>query len=41
MGIMYLLINILDMNDLLSKVITNIFVIIINYLFSKLFIFKK
>lgn len=41
MGIMYLFIDILNLNDLLSKVITNIFVIIINYIFSKVFIFKK
>ena len=41
MGIMYLLVDILNWNDLLSKVLTNIFVIIINYVFSKVFIFKK
>lgn len=41
MGIMYLLINILSWNELLAKVLSNIFVIIVNYLFSKLFIFKK
>ena len=41
MGIMYLLIDVLNWNDLLSKVITNIVVIIINYVFSKIFIFKK
>lgn len=41
MGIMYLFINILNMNDLLSKVITNVFIVIINYIFSKIFIFKK
>lgn len=41
MGIMYLLIDILSWNELIAKVLSNIFVIIINYLFSKLFIFKK
>ena len=41
MGIMYLLIDVLNINDLLSKVIANIVVIIINYVFSKVFIFKK
>lgn len=41
MGIMYLLIDVLKMNDLLSKVIANIVVIIVNYIFSKVFIFKK
>lgn len=41
MGIMYLLIDMLSCNELLSKIISNIFVIIINYVFSKLFVFKK
>jgi len=41
MGIMYVLIDLLSCNEFISKVISNIFVIIINYLFSKLFIFKK
>ena len=38
---MFLLINILKINDLLSKIFANILVIILNYIFSKLFIFKK
>ncbi|MBP5678891.1 MAG: GtrA family protein [Bacilli bacterium] len=41
MGIMYLLIDIINCPELVSKIISNIFVIIINYVFSKLFIFKK
>lgn len=41
MGLMYLLINVLNWNEILSKIIANVFVIIINYVFSKLFIFKK
>lgn len=41
MVIMYLLIDILSWNDILSKVITNVFIVIINYVFSKIFIFKK
>lgn len=41
MGIMYLLIDLLNINEMVSKVFSNIFVIIINYVFSKLFIFKK
>ena len=41
MGSMFLLINILKINDLLSKIFANILVIILNYIFSKLFIFKK
>lgn len=41
MGIMYLLIDVLSANEMVSKIIANIFVIIINYVFSKLFIFRK
>lgn len=41
MGAMFLLINILKINDLLSKIFANILVVILNYIFSKLFIFKK
>ncbi len=41
MGCMYLLINVLNVNELISKIISNIFVIVINYVFSKLIIFKK
>lgn len=41
MGSMFLLINILKINDLLSKIFANILVIILNYIFSKLFIFKN
>ena len=41
MGIMYLMIDVLSWNELLAKVLANIVVIIVNYIFSKLFIFKK
>jgi len=41
MGIMYLLIDVINFNELASKILSNIFVIIINYVFSKIFIFKK
>ena len=41
MGIMYVMISLLHRNELLSKIVSNIFVIIINYVFSKVFIFKK
>jgi len=41
MGAMYLMINILNWNELVAKVLSNIVVIILNYIFSKLFIFKK
>lgn len=41
MGIMYLLIDILSINDIISKVISNVIIIIINYIFSKMIVFKK
>ncbi len=41
MGFMYLLVDVFNINDLFSKVLSNVFVIIINYIFSKVFIFKK
>ena len=41
MGIMYILIDLLSCGDFISKLVANIVVIIINYIFSKLFIFKK
>ena len=41
MGFMYLLIEIFKVDTLLSKVITNVLVIIINYIFSKFIIFRK
>ena len=41
MGIMYLMIDVLQANELLSKIVANIVVIILNYVFSKVFVFKK
>ena len=41
LGFMYLLVDIFSCNELLSKIISNIIVIIINYILSKLLIFKK
>lgn len=38
---MYLLVNMLGTGDLLSKIIVNVLVVIINYVLSKLIIFKK
>ena len=38
---MYIMIKLLTVNKLISKIIVNIIVIIANYIFSKLFIFKK
>lgn len=39
--LMYILIDLINSNDLIAKIITNIFVIIINYVISKKFIFKN
>ena len=41
LGFMYLLVDIFSCNELLSKIVSNIIVIIINYVLSKLLIFKK
>ncbi len=39
--LMYVTVTMLGLNDLAMKLIVNIVVIILNYVFSKLFIFKK
>ena len=41
MGCMHILIEILKVGELISKILANILVIILNYIFSKLFIFKS
>lgn len=41
LGIMYLFVDILAFNGTIMKIITNIIVIILNYVGSKLFVFKK
>ena len=41
LGIMYLTVDILKLNGLLMKIISNIIVIILNFVFSKLIVFKK
>ena len=38
---MYLFVSILFINKMISKVVMNIIVIILNYIFSKLFIFNQ
>lgn len=40
-GVMYLLVSILDFNDLISKVVVQFIVLALNYIFSKIFVFKK
>jgi len=39
--LMILLVELLQLNDLIAKIIVQVIVVIINYLFSKIFIFKK
>ena len=39
--LMYVTVSVMGLNDLVMKLIVNIVVIIANYVFSKLFIFKK
>lgn len=41
MGIMYVMIDIMSINDFVVKIITNIVVVILNFIFSKLIIFKN
>lgn len=41
MALMFLLIDILVANGLVAKVITQVVVVVANYVFSKVFIFKK
>ena len=38
---MYITIDIFNLNSILMKIISNIIVIVLNFIFSKLFIFKK
>lgn len=39
--IMYIFVTLLLFNDILIKILSNIFVVILNYIFSKIFVFKK
>ena len=39
--IMYVLVDIIKINDIISKFISQVIIIILNYLFSKLFVFKN
>ena len=39
--LMWLFVSVISLDDTLSKIIINILVIIINYIASKFFIFKK
>lgn len=41
LGFMVLAVEIIGINDSIAKLAANVFVVVINYIFSKLFIFKK
>ncbi|MGG7099049.1 GtrA family protein [Clostridium sardiniense] len=41
MGLMYLFVSVIHIEDMASKIIINIIVIILNYVLSKLYVFKK
>lgn len=41
MGIMYLLVTVLDKNDRLAKIVSQVVVIVGNYIISKLFVFRN
>ncbi len=41
MGFMYIFVDLLYLNDVIMKLVSNILIVIANYIFSKLFIFKK
>lgn len=40
-AIMFIFVSVLHFNDMIIKIVSNIVVILLNYVFSKLFIFKK
>ncbi len=40
-AIMFILVSILDFNDLISKIVVQFIVLALNYIFSKLFVFKN
>lgn len=39
--VLYILIDLMLINDTISKVFSNIIVIVLNYVFSKMFVFKR
>lgn len=40
-GLMFVTVSMLRFNDMLMKVVVNVLVIVLNYVFSKLFVFKN
>lgn len=41
MAVMFIMATLLGINDLLSKIVCQVIVIVLNYILSKLFVFKK
>lgn len=41
MGFMYIFVDMLHLNDVIMKLVSNVLIVIANYIFSKLFIFRK
>jgi putative flippase GtrA len=41
MALMFVMVNMMNIDDMISKIVVNIIVIILNYIFSKFLIFKK
>lgn len=41
MGFMYIFVDVLHLNDVIMKLVSNVLIVIANYIFSKVFIFKK
>lgn len=41
MILMWLLVDVLSMNSMVSKIVVNVLVIVLNYVLSKVFVFKK
>lgn len=41
LGFMVVAVELIGMNDSIAKLVANVFVVVINYIFSKLFIFRK
>lgn len=39
--LMYVLVNLIFIDDMIAKIVANVVVIILNYVISKLFVFKK
>lgn len=40
-GFTYLFVSVLDMGKMVSKIIASVFIVVVNYILSKLFVFKK